>query len=73
MVPRSVIMKECYPGYLGESIEGVGATSTGSVGVSPFGPNVKPVIAQSSGHYLSCGSQSVCSASFVSSDIPVVT
>jgi len=73
MVPRSVIWRGCYPGYLGESIKGSGATSTGSVGFSPFCLNVKPVIAQSSGPFLYCGSHSVGPASFVSSVIPVVT
>jgi len=51
MVSRSVIWRECFPGYLGK---------------------VKPVIACPLSLSPSCGSQSVSSASFISSNIPVV-
>jgi len=59
MEPRSVIRRECNPGYVGESIESSGAKSNVSVGVDPVFLDVKPVIAQSSGRPLSCGSQSI--------------
>jgi len=73
MVPRSVIRRECNPGYLGESIEGSAASSKGSVDVDPVVLGVKPEIAQTSGRSISYGSQSICSASVVSDIVPVVT
>jgi len=73
MVPRSVIRRECNPGYVGKSIEGSGATLMVSVSVDLSFLDVKPVIARSSVRSTLCGSQSICSASVVSSIFQVVT
>jgi len=73
MVSRSVIQRECNPGYVGESIQGSGATSMDSVGVDLFLIDVKPVIARSSSRSTLCVSQAICSASVVSNIISVVT
>jgi len=73
MVQRSVVRRECNPGYLGESIEGSGASLKRSMGVDPVVLGVKPVIERNSSGSVPCGSQSLCSAVVVSAVVPVVT